>query len=112
MEYDNEIYIDDRKECNELAIKFVLDNTRQLQDGRLEMLYIWNDKVAYLLGRNYNLSRSVLRTNLKRLLQNEEHLFMYDESSGVIERIDIKELKTLIYDRLYMDNGAYSTNSA
>ena len=94
MEYDNETYIDDRKECNDLAIKFVLDNTRQLQDGRLEMPLIWDDKVAHLLGRNYKLSRSVLRTNLRRLQQNEEHLYMYDdvikeqESSGVIERID------------------------
>ena len=94
MEYDNETYIDDRKECNDLAIKFVLDNTRQLQDGRLEMPLIWDDKVAHLLDRNYKLSRSVLRTNLRRLQQNEEHLYMYDdvikeqESSGVIERID------------------------
>ena len=94
MEYDNETNIDDRKECNDLAIKFVLDNTRQLQDGRFEMPLIWDDKVAHLLGRNYKLSRSVLRTNLRRLQQNEEHLYMYDdvikeqESNGVIERID------------------------
>ena len=57
------------------------------------MPLLWNNKVCDLLGTNYNLSKQILRGNLKNL-QKKGYLTMYDavikdqENAGVIERIE------------------------
>lgn len=74
-------------------MNFVLDNTTQQHDGRLVMPLLWNGRVSNLLGNNYNLSKAILRTNLKKLSKNKDHLQMYDDvfkeqlQLGIIEQI-------------------------
>ena len=47
-------------ELNKQLTKFVFDNTKRLDDGRLQMPLLWNGKVDHLLGRNFNLAKAIV----------------------------------------------------
>ena len=93
--HDNVIYDDDESsELNKKLIKFVFDETSRDESGRLQMPLLWRTEVAHLLGVNFELSKSILNSNLKKLQNNPLHLELYDqvfkeqESLGVLERIE------------------------
>ena len=81
-------------ELNKELITFSLEECSRNEDGRLKFPLLWNEKLSHLLGKNYQLSRSILNSNLKKYRNQEELLNLMDEyfkeqeSSGVIERIN------------------------
>ena len=80
-------------ETNNKLVSYVLDNTSRDVDNRLVMPLMWNAKNVHMLGRNYNLARCILKSNLKKLTRNDTHLKMYhevfaeQEELGIIEKI-------------------------
>lgn len=92
LEYDN-ISNEEREFVNDELVNFALTNTIQLPDGRLQMPLLWNSKVAHLLGRNTNLAKKILQSNLRKLskipngLSMTDRVFKEQEESGIIERI-------------------------
>ena len=91
FDYDDGNYNDISKELDDELTEFVLDTTFQNANGHLVMNLLWNGKVSHLLGRNDNLSRSVLNSNLRRLQKNPERLRMYDEVIQTQVKNDIVE---------------------
>ncbi len=93
LHYDKDVVSEVNVETNDSLVRFVLDNTTQNEDGRLIMPLTWNGKVSHLLGKNYFLSKQILKSNLKKLSKNKEKLLMTDdvfkeqEEQGVIEKI-------------------------
>ena len=90
---------------SELDLKLIddcLQNTTRKDDGRLVMPLMWRSEVSHLLGQNYNLSKSILFSNLKRIQNKRELLDLYDKSIkqsedlGIIEKID--DLQSYITD--------------
>ena len=95
----NYLNVDDRQydgsvsETNQKMIEFVLDNTVREVDGRLRMPLMWKTSNSHLLGQNLNLSKSILKSNLKKFQKNPEHLKLADNvfkeqlELGIIEKI-------------------------
>ena len=103
--FHNNQYIDtDDEKINESdarMVKYVLDNTRRTDEGRLVMPLLWKDEVAHLLASNLNLSEKVLKSNLKRLKNNPVRLQMYDQvikeqvELGIVEQVpDLSQFLT------------------
>ena len=92
-EYLSKDYLRDEatSEQNQKLIDFALQNTSRLDDGRLQMPLLWNSEVQHLLGKNYNLSLKVLKSNLKKLSKNPENLIATDEVFKEQERENIIE---------------------
>ena len=94
MNYDNEIYETENSELNDQLVSFCIDHTTRNDDGRLVMPLFWNSKVSHLLGRNFNLSQMILKSNLRKLRKNPLHLQLMNEvikeqeKEGIIERIE------------------------
>ena len=84
---------EDTSELNNKLVEYVIQNTIRLEDGRLQMPLMWNGEVEHLLGKNYDLSLQILKSNFKKLSKNPEHLKMTDdvfkeqEQEGIIEKI-------------------------
>ena len=80
-------------ELNSKLVKFALDNTTRDDEGRLTMPLLWNPKVSHLLGKNFNLSKQILLSNLRRYKTKPHHLELMDdvvseqEQMGIIEKI-------------------------
>ena len=81
--------------------KYVLENTCRAEDGRLMMPLLWKDNMAHLLASNFNLSKKVLKSNLKRLQNDPIRLRMYDQvideqvKLGIVERVpDLEQFLT------------------
>ena len=97
LNYDQPLN-EDFDEYNAMLTEFAIDNISQLEDGRLQMPLLWNPKVAHLLGKNFNLARRVLESNLKRLNRVDGGLEMTDrvieelKDLDIIEKIDNLEL--------------------
>ena len=80
-------------EVNQDIINYVLSNTQRAEDGRLIMPLPWNPDCCHLLGKNFNLSKKILYSNLKKLktgdkLQMYDKVFKEQEEMGIIERIE------------------------
>lgn len=81
-------------ETNLKLIDFVLNNTERDSEGRLVMPITWNNKNSHLLGQNYNLSRSILFSTIKKLKQDPTKLKLYNDvfkeqcNLGIIEKIE------------------------
>lgn len=79
---------------NRRMVEYVLGNTVQKPDGRLIMPLMWNNKIVHLLGKNFNLSKQILKSNLKRWNRVEGRMdmvnsvFKEQEQLGIIERIE------------------------
>ncbi|XP_068225059.1 uncharacterized protein [Palaemon carinicauda] len=109
-------YHEDNVELNDRLIEYALEETDRTADGRLCMPLIWNPKVSHLLGRNYNLAKSVLKTLTSKLEKLPDKLalvnetFKTRETLGIIKEnmtkaIDypigiVKELTKNIYDEV------------
>ena len=100
--YDNEEYNDENVELNEKLVKYAFHNCRRDVDGRLVFPLLWNSDVAHLLGKNFNLSKSILLSNLRKLKDKPEFLHLMDDvfkeqvELGIIERIsDLDEFMTI-----------------
>jgi hypothetical protein len=95
-----DINCEDSVNLNTRLSDYVLKNTKQLDDGRLEMPIIWNSKVSHNLGTNYSLAVQILNSNYRKLHKNPEYLTMTDnvfreqESLEIIEKIpDLKQFQ-------------------
>lgn len=81
-------------ETNLKLIDFVLNNTERDSDGRLIMPITWNNKNSHLLGKNFNLSRNILFSTLKKLKHDPVKLKLYNDvfkeqsALGIIEKIE------------------------
>ena len=92
LNYENLPYEEDSGLNTEL-VKNSLSNVRMNEDGRITLPLMWNQRVSHLLGQNYNLSKAVLSSNLRKLKKYPERIKMVDEvikeqvDMGIIERI-------------------------
>jgi len=80
-------------DMNGKIIEYILSNTERTSTGRLIMPLPWNPECKHLLGMNYNLSKQILNSNLKKL-KKDNRLTLYDdvfreqEELGIVERIE------------------------
>ncbi|XP_068224857.1 uncharacterized protein [Palaemon carinicauda] len=80
-------------ETNQNWVNFALSNFSREKDGRLIVPLLWNSKIAHRLSTNENLSRLILKANLKKLRKKDGHLQLVDQvirdqlKDGVIEKI-------------------------
>ena len=87
---DNETNMTD---VNKDIVKYVLANTRVDHNGRLIMPLTWRSNVSHLLGRNFELAKSILTSNFKKLQKQPGHLAMVDDvfneqlEMGIIDKI-------------------------
>ena len=69
------VYItEEETETNKKLVKYVLDNTERDEEGRLSMPLMWNHKISHLLGKNFNLSKMILKSNLSRLKNKPDQI--------------------------------------
>ena len=91
--YDIETSSDYEKDIHVLCTNYVVNSNPDTY-RRLIMPLLWKNEVAHLLGSNYNLSKSVLRSNFNRLQKHPQRRLMYNnvikeqEEMGIIERIE------------------------
>ena len=92
LNYDRDYKESEYSEQDEKLLNYVLDNTTQLQDGRLQMPLMWNSSVKHLLADNFVLSKNILMSNYNKLCKNDIKLHMYNsvfveqEEMGIIEK--------------------------
>ena len=71
----------------------ILDSVVRDKDGRLIVPIMWNRSNSHLLGRNFNLCRKLLESNLIKLKRRPDRIKMVDDvisdqvSKGVVELI-------------------------
>ena len=93
LNYDSTSDVKDSDELNNMLIRYALNNSSRKESGRLEFPLLWNEKSSHLLSRNYNLSKAILFSNLKKLKDKNEYLHLIDdyfkeqENSQMIEKI-------------------------
>ena len=81
-------------EHNKKLVRYLLNNTQRIEEGRLVMPLLWNGLVSHLLGENTNLAKQILKSNLKKLSKNDDFFKLMDENvktqaaQNLIERID------------------------
>ena len=84
---------ENHSELNSKLTQFALENTTRDEEGRLTMPLLWNHKVSHLLGKNFNLSKQILFSNLRRYKTKPECLQLIDNvireqtQMGIIEQI-------------------------
>ena len=61
-------------------VRYLLNNTQRIEEGRLVMPLLWNGRVSHLLGENTNSAKQILKSNLKKLSKNDEFLKLMDEN--------------------------------
>ena len=80
-------------EQNNDLVKFCLDNVEINDENRIQMPLMWNSKSQHMLGKNKNLALAILKSNLKKLQKNPDHLRLMDDvfreqqKSGIIKKI-------------------------
>ena len=80
-------------ETNIKCAQYVLDNITRDDTGRIFLPLLWNNKISHLLGKNFNLAKQILASNVKKLKKHEGHLLEVDkvfkeqESLGIIEKV-------------------------
>ena len=93
LNYDCLENVTESSQINDEIVKYITDNCERASDGRIIMPLPWNSESKHLLGRNFNLSKQILSSNLKKL-QKTDRLEMYDkvfkeqENLGIVERIE------------------------
>ena len=92
-------------EVNKQLVQYALDNLTVTDENRIKIPLLWNSKTQHLLGKNYNLSKAVLNSNLPKLSKNESFLKLMDETfreqikAGIIEKIP--DLSTFMEENPY-----------
>ncbi|XP_068243395.1 uncharacterized protein [Palaemon carinicauda] len=102
LNYDQNFYNDESIELNNQLVEFTIKTLRRREsDGRIIVPLLWNGKVSHLLSKNENLSKLILRSNLKRLKRHPERLQLVDQTikeqlkAGIIEPIyDLEVFKS------------------
>ena len=90
--YDIQVYNDESVELHDTLVDYTLRNISRNADGRIIVPLLWNGKVSHLLSKNQHLSKSVLKSNLKRL--SEDQLKLMDQTikdqveAGIIEQVE------------------------
>ena len=97
LNYSNEkdlIELDETAtESNKKLMDWALDTAERDENGRIVMSILWNSHNKHLLGRNFNLSKAILLSNLKKFENDKENLKLMDDSfkkqlaSGIIETV-------------------------
>ena len=64
---------------NEELVNYTLSRCSRDGSGHLMVPILWNPRNVHLLGNNFELSRQILASNLKKLLKNQSHLDMVDQ---------------------------------
>ena len=94
MHKDSTDFDGESTEHNKKLVRYLLNNTQRIEKARLVMSLLWNGSVSHLLGKNTNLAKQILKSNLKKLSKNDEFLKLMDENiktqaaQNLIERID------------------------
>ena len=98
LNVDDVSYNDSSVDIDSELVKFLLGNCTRKEDGRIVMPLLWNERVKHLLAQNYNLSKSILFGNLKKLKNDELKIGMIDDNiktllnMGIIEPVsDIEQ---------------------
>ena len=90
--YDTQVYNDESVELHDTLVDYALKNISRDSDGRIKVPLLWNGQVSHHLGKNKNLSKAILKSNLKNL--SGKHLKLMDQpikdqaKAGIIERVD------------------------
>ena len=90
--YDTQVYNDESVELHDTLGDYALKNISRDSDGRIKVPLLWNGQVSHHLGKNKNLSKAILKSNLKKL--SGEHLKLMDQTikdqvkAGIIEGVD------------------------
>ena len=90
-------------ELNNTLIQYELDNCQRDKNGRVIMPLFWNSRVAHLLGDNYNISKNILLSILRKHGKNSELIHLIDktfkvqEAAGIIKHLDNLEQFRLEY---------------
>jgi len=91
--YDQAESNDVDSDLNNSLVKFALDNLKINSENRIVIPLFWNSAVSHLLGKNFDLAKSVLKSNLKKLKKDPTLMRMMDqtfreqEEAGIIQRI-------------------------
>jgi len=101
------VNVEENEEMNNRLSTYCIDNCYRQDDGRLVLPLMWRSDVQHLLGTNFNLSKQILMSNLKKLSRDEVKLSLTDNAFaeqrnlGIIEQIpDFEEFK--------LNNPSYS----
>ena len=90
---DNNTTNIENDELNDMLVNYALNNVSRKPDGRIVLPLLWNSKVCDFLGKNFNLAKSVLNSNLRKLKDKPELLnlmddsFMEQQQLGIIEAV-------------------------
>ena len=84
--------INENCELNDKIVEDILLNSDRSPNGRMIMPLPWNPECKDRLGTNFNLSKKILHSNLRKLEKNSQlslynEVFKEQEESGVVERI-------------------------
>ena len=80
-------------EANKKLMDWALDTAERDESGRMVMGILWNSHNKHLLGKNFNLSKAILLSNLKKFENDKENLKLMDDcfkkqlASGIIETV-------------------------
>ena len=93
---DEECNIDENEtsEIDDKLIHYMIDSITRKEDGRLQVPLLWNGRFSHLLGKNFNLAKCILKSNLKKYSKDKGKLKMIDDNFkelknlGVIERVE------------------------
>ena len=93
INYDSNQYNDESVEVHNKLVDYTLDKMSHSEEGRIVVPLLWNGKVSQFLAKNQNLSKMILKSNLKKLKRNG-YLNLVDNtikeqvSSGIISKIE------------------------
>ena len=91
LNIDDTVYNDESIEHNDRLVRYLLDTCTRNKDGRVIMPLLWNDRVKHLLACNFNLAKSILYSNLKKLKDSENKLAMIDDTMKTLLNMEIIE---------------------
>ena len=81
----------DPNESDSVAVKFLLNNIKLNDNGRLIIPLLWNSKYQHMLSDNYNLSKKMLLSSRKKLLKNETNLLLMNDVVRELENLEVIE---------------------
>ena len=70
--HKDDIVENEDSEINQKLVDYALDNTKRNDDGRLIMPLLWNGRASHLLANNMNLAKTILDSNKRKLVRNDQ----------------------------------------
>ena len=80
---------------NDELFKFVINNIRLSEEGRIVVPALWLESVKHLLPDNYKLASSILKSVLRKYRNDESKLNQYNESISKLIDNKIVELSLI-----------------